>query len=266
MIFAAGLGTRLRPLTDHTPKALVSVAGKPMLERVILRLKEAGFNDITVNIHHFGEQIIGFLRANNNFGVTIHISDEREMLLDTGGGIKKARPFLDGDEPFLVHNADILSDIDLAEFYRHHRESDAEATLLVSRRQTSRYLLLDDANRLHGWINKSTGETKPEGFSFREGRYKEMAFGGIHVISPSLSAIWKGDNGKKSSPLSPSTCLSAKQPAYRAIRFKTAVGSTSANRKHWLKPKRTIRQTGKRSLLFKPMPISEVVRSAPVGT
>lgn len=108
MIFAAGLGTRLRPLTDHTPKALVSVAGKPMLERVILRLKEAGFNDITVNIHHFGEQIIEFLRANNDFGITIHLSDERDMLLDTGGGIKKARPFLDGNEPFLVHNADIL--------------------------------------------------------------------------------------------------------------------------------------------------------------
>lgn len=115
MIFAAGLGTRLRPLTDHTPKALVSVAGKPMLERVILRLKEAGFNDITVNIHHFGEQIIEFLRANNDFGITIHLSDERDMLLDTGGGIKKARPFLDGNEPFLVHNADILSDINLAE-------------------------------------------------------------------------------------------------------------------------------------------------------
>ena len=159
MIFAAGLGTRLRPLTDHTPKALVSVAGKPMLERVILRLKEAGFNDITVNIHHFGEQIIEFLRANNDFGITIHLSDERDMLLDTGGGIKKARPFLDGNEPFLVHNADILSDINLAELYRHHRESNAEATLLVSQRQTSRYLLLDDANRLHGWINKSTGET-----------------------------------------------------------------------------------------------------------
>ena len=108
------------------------------------------------------------------------------MLLDTGGGIKKARPFLDGNEPFLVHNADILSDINLAELYRHHRESNAEATLLVSQRQTSRYLLLDDANRLHGWINKSTGETKPEGFSFQERQYKEMAFGGIHVISPSL--------------------------------------------------------------------------------
>ena len=197
MIFAAGLGTRLRPLTDHTPKALVSVAGKPMLERVILRLKEAGFNDITVNIHHFGEQIIEFLRANNDFGITIHLSDERDMLLDTGGGIKKARPFLDGNEPFLVHNADILSDINLAELYRHHRESNAEATLLVSQRQTSRYLLLDDANRLHGWINKSTGETKPEGFSFQERQYKEMALGGIHVISPSLfrymeSRQWEG--------------------------------------------------------------------------
>mgnify|MGYP002498066840 FL=1 len=186
MIFAAGLGTRLRPLTDHTPKALVSVAGKPMLERVILRLKEAGFNDITVNIHHFGEQIIEFLRANNDFGITIHLSDERDMLLDTGGGIKKARPFLDGNEPFLVHNADILSDINLAELYRHHRESNAEATLLVSQRQTSRYLLLDDANRLHGWINKSTGEVKPAGFDYRETKYRELAFGGIHVISPSL--------------------------------------------------------------------------------
>ena len=186
MIFAAGLGTRLRPLTDHTPKALVSVAGKPMLERVILRLKEAGFNDITVNIHHFGEQIIEFLRANNDFGITIHLSDERDMLLDTGGGIKKARQFLDGNEPFLVHNADILSDINLAELYRHHRESNAEATLLVSQRQTSRYLLLDDANRLHGWINKSTGEVKPAGFDYRETKYRELAFGGIHIISPSL--------------------------------------------------------------------------------
>lgn len=217
MIFAAGLGTRLRPLTDHTPKALVSVAGKPMLERVILRLKEAGFNDITVNIHHFGEQIIGFLRANNNFGVTIHISDERDMLLDTGGGIKKARPFLDGDEPFLVHNADILSDISLAEFYRHHRESDAEATLLVSRRQTSRYLLLDDANRLHGWINKSTGETKPERFSFREGRYKEMAFGGIHVISPSLFRYMERGQWKEKFSIIPfylSVCETARIQGY----------------------------------------------------
>lgn len=186
MIFAAGLGTRLRPLTNNMPKALVPVAGKPMLERVVLRLKEAGFNDITVNIHHFGEQIIDFLRANGNFGTNIHISDERESLLDTGGGIKKARPFLEGNEPFLVHNADILSETDLAALYRHHQESGAEATLLVSERQTSRYLLFDGQYRLHGWTNKSTGEVKPQGFRYQEGAYQELAFSGIHVISPSL--------------------------------------------------------------------------------
>ena len=118
-----------------------------MLERVILRLKEAGFNDITVNIHHFGEQIIEFLRANNDFGITIHLSDEQDMLLDTGGGIKKARPFLDGNEPFLVHNADILSDINLAELLPASSGKQCRRlTLLVGQRQTSRYLLLDDAN------------------------------------------------------------------------------------------------------------------------
>lgn len=186
MIFAAGLGSRLRPLTDNMPKALVSVAGKPMLERVILRLKEAGFNEIVINIHHFGEQIIDFLQAHDHFGLKIHISDERDKLLDTGGGIKKARPFLDGNEPFLVHNADILTDIDLSAFYQHHLENHVEATLLVSERKTSRYLLFDDSYHLHGWINKSTGEVKPETFSYHEGDFKELAFGGIHVISPSL--------------------------------------------------------------------------------
>lgn len=186
MIFAAGLGTRLRPLTEHTPKALVPVAGKPMLERVILKLKEAGFTDIVVNIHHFGEQIIDFLQANNNFGINIYISDERNELLDTGGGIKQARKWLDGDEPFLVHNADILSDIDLNAFYHHHIESKAEATLLVSRRETSRYLLFNNELQLQGWINKSTGEVKPEGFCYKEKEFQELAFGGIHAISPSL--------------------------------------------------------------------------------
>ena len=139
MIFAAGMGTRLRPLTDSMPKALVPVAGKPMLQRVILRLKEAGFLDITVNIHHLGQQIIDYLHANGNFGVTIHISDERGALLDTGGGIRKARPFLDGDEPFLVHNVDTLSDVDLSALYRYHVEHGADATLLTSHRTTSRY-------------------------------------------------------------------------------------------------------------------------------
>jgi len=193
MIFAAGLGTRLRPLTDNMPKALVPVAGKPMLERVILRLKSAGFNEITVNIHHFGQQIIDFIEANQQFGITIHISDERGELLDTGGGIKKARPFLDGNEPFLVHNADILTDVDLTKLYRYHTENDADATLLVSRRNTSRYLLFDADNQLKGWINKSTGEVKPQGFTYTQGELSEMAFGGVHVISPRLFRLLEGE-------------------------------------------------------------------------
>lgn len=186
MIFAAGLGTRLRPLTDQMPKALVPVAGVPMLERVIVRLKEAGFDELTVNVHHFGEQIIGFLHARDNFGLDIHISDERGELLDTGGGILRARRFLEGREPFLVHNADILSDVDLRALWRHHAEGKAEATLLVSQRKTSRYLLTDDDLRLHGWLNKSTGEVRPAGFDYAEGRWQEWAFSGIHVISPTL--------------------------------------------------------------------------------
>lgn len=195
MIFAAGLGTRLKPLTDHMPKALVPVAGKPMLEHVILKLKAAGFTELVINIHHFGEQIIGFLEANRNFGLTIHISDERDMLLDTGGGIKKARNFFSGDEPFLVHNVDILSDTDLKALYENHLHSGNDATLLASPRKTIRYLLFDDENLLRGWINKDTLQTKPEGFIYRAGQYREYAFSGIHVISPSLFRYmdrWQG--------------------------------------------------------------------------
>lgn len=195
MIFAAGLGTRLKPLTNHMPKALVPVAGKPMLEHVILKLKAAGFTELVINIHHFGEQIIGFLEANRNFGLTIHISDERDMLLDTGGGIKKARNFFSGDEPFLVHNVDILSDTDLKALYEYHLHSGNDATLLASPRKTIRYLLFDDENLLRGWINKDTLQTKPEGFIYRAGQYREYAFSGIHVISPSLFRYmdrWQG--------------------------------------------------------------------------
>lgn len=185
MIFAAGLGTRLRPLTNDRPKALVEIGGKTMLERVITKLATAGFDDITVNIHHFGEKIIEFIEQKNYFGLNIHISDERGMLLDTGGGILKARHFLDGDEPFLVHNADILTDIDLNAMYQSHLDSGAMATVLVKDRKTSRYFVFDDNYRLLGWINKSTGETRPSGFVHREGLH-ELAFGGIHVISPSI--------------------------------------------------------------------------------
>lgn len=194
MIFAAGLGTRLRPLTDNMPKALVQVGGKPMLEHVILRLKQSGFDEIIVNIHHFGDQIIDFLKANQNFGIRIEISDERGALLDTGGGIKKARHFLDGNEPFLVHNADILSQVDLRDFYQRHIANGADATLLVSPRQTARYLLFDEGLNLHGWINKSTGEVRPAGFEYRNGAYNELAFGGIHVISPSLFRYMEGND------------------------------------------------------------------------
>ncbi|MBQ8520277.1 MAG: nucleotidyltransferase family protein [Bacteroides sp.] len=184
MIFAAGLGTRLKPLTDHMPKALVPVAGKPMLEHVIERLKTAGFNEIVVNVHHFADQIIDFLKAKNNFGITIHISDETDCLLDTGGGIKKAAPFF--DEPFLVHNVDILSNTDLKGLYDYHLQSGNDATLLVSPRKTVRYLLLDEADRLCGWVNKDTLQTKPEGFVYRPEVQREYAFSGIHVISPTL--------------------------------------------------------------------------------
>lgn len=184
MIFAAGLGTRLKPLTDHMPKALVPVAGKPMLEHVIGKLKSAGFDEIVINVHHFAHQIIDFLKAKDNFGIQIWISDESEELLDTGGGIKKAAPYF--DEPFLVHNADILSNIDLKAMYNYHLTSSNDATLLVSPRKTVRNLLFDEGNRLQGWVNKDTLQTNPEGFVYHPEVQKEYAFGGIHVISPTL--------------------------------------------------------------------------------
>ena len=184
MIFAAGLGTRLKPLTDHMPKALVPVAGKPMLEHVIGKLKASGFDEIVINVYHFADQIIDFLKEKDNFGIRIWISDESEELLDTGGGIKKAAPYF--DEPFLVHNADILSNIDLKAMYNYHLTSSNDATLLVSPRKTVRYLLFDEGNRLQGWVNKDTLQTKPEGFVYHPEVQKEYAFGGIHVISPTL--------------------------------------------------------------------------------
>ena len=198
MIFAAGLGSRLKPLTDTMPKALVPVAGRPMLEHVIVKLKASGFTEIVINIHHFGEQILDFLKANDNFGITIHISDERDLLLDTGVGVKKARSFFENtDEPFLVHNVDILSDIDLKELYEFHLQNGGVATLLASRRKTSRYLLFDVEKKLCGWINKDTRQVKPEGFHYDESLYQEYAFSGIHVLSPAIfqwmdTSRWEG--------------------------------------------------------------------------
>ena len=194
MIFAAGLGTRLKPLTDHMPKALVPVAGKPMLEHVINKLIAAGVDGIVINVHHFAQQIIDFLKEKDNFGIQIWISDETGELLETGGGIKKASPYF--NEPFLVHNADILSNLDLKAMYDFHVASGNDATLLVSPRKTARYLLFNEENKLCGWVNKETLQTKPEGFVYQPETQKEYAFGGIHIISPSLFKYMEGWTGK----------------------------------------------------------------------
>jgi len=182
MIFAAGLGTRLKPLTDSIPKALVLITGKPLLEHIILKLKNSGFDEIIVNVHHFPDQIINFLKEKNNFGIRIEVSDERELLLDTGGGIKKVESFFDDGKPFLVHNVDILSNIDLEVLYNNHSQTNPLATLVVSHRNTFRYLIFDDELKLKGWINEKTGETKPIEFIYLE-KYNKLAFSGIQVLS-----------------------------------------------------------------------------------
>lgn len=185
MIFAAGLGTRLRPLTNDRPKALVEVGGVAMLERVINRLKAHGITEIVINIHHFGEKIIDFVKENNNFGINIYISDERDLLLDTGGGILKAQQWLDGNEPIIIHNADILTDFDLHKMVEQHINSNADATLLVADRKTARYFYIGENNRLNGWTNISTGEVKPADY-IALNTDKLRAFGGVHIVSPSI--------------------------------------------------------------------------------
>ena len=184
MIFAAGLGTRLKPLTDTMPKALVRVGGKPLIEHVVEKLKASGAERIVVNVHHFASQVIDYLQENDNFGVDVRISDESERLLDTGGGIKKARPLFMPDAPILIHNVDILSNVDLGRLYCGH--GDADATLLVSERKTKRYLLFDDDMRLVGWTNIDTGEVKSPYPGLRVGDCRMLAFSGIHVFSPRL--------------------------------------------------------------------------------
>jgi NDP-sugar pyrophosphorylase family protein len=184
MIFAAGLGTRLRPLTDNMPKALVPISGIPLLEITIRRLKRYGFREIIVNIHHFGEQIVDFLAQKDHFGIDITISDERDQLLDTGGGLKKAAWFLQ-DAPFLLLNADVVTNLDLGAFYQAHLSSGSMATLAILQRSSSRYLLFDDNKQLSGWRNDKTGERR---LSRLPGGKKpeDWAFSGIHAISPSF--------------------------------------------------------------------------------
>ena len=193
MVFAAGLGTRLRPITDTIPKALVSYNGTPLIEQVILRLQSFGFHRIVINVHHFASMIEDFIASHNGFGADILFSDETDLLRDTGGGIKHAAAIL-GRAPFLVHNVDIISNLDLEWFYNEHLSNkEAVATLLVSERKTSRYFLFDDSMSLVGWVNIATGEVKspfPEIQSSTcpelAAKYRMLAFGGIHIISPSV--------------------------------------------------------------------------------
>lgn len=182
MIFAAGLGTRLRPLTNDRPKALVELEGQTLLERCIRRLIEQGVEEFVVNIHHFGRQIIDFLESRDRFGVTIHISDERDQLLDTGGGLKRAVTWL-RDAPFVVHNVDILTNLDLNTMYQFHLEHKALSTLAVRDRNTSRYLLFDPEKRLCGWHHATKDIYR---FCRSTETYSSQAFSGIHIISPQI--------------------------------------------------------------------------------
>ena len=171
MIFAAGLGTRLKPLTDTMPKALVPLAGKPLLQWQVEKLRDAGITDIIVNVHHFPDMIIDTIRRNNGWGCNISISDERDMLLDTGGGLKKA--VMEG--PILACNVDILSNIDLRTLVSEY-ERTGVSQLVVSERKTQRYLCFDKRDSLCGWTNIATGELKG-----KEGRH--LAFSGLQILN-----------------------------------------------------------------------------------
>ena len=220
MIFAAGLGTRLKPLTDTMPKALVPVCGQPLLYHVLTKLVAAGYDDVIVNVHHFPDQIIDYLQA-HDFGARITISDERDFLRETGGGIRHVRPLLDfstspaaplemikagqcgsyeatlsfrpsearGEisdvHPFLVHNVDIISNLDFRWLREQHRP-DALATVVVSERETQRYLLFDEDGRLKGWTNVKTGEVRSPYPDIDPSKLRKLAFAGIHLMSPAI--------------------------------------------------------------------------------
>lgn len=194
MIFAAGLGTRLKPLTDNMPKALVPLAGKTLLQWQIERLKAAGITDIVVNVHHFPDMIINYLRENNNFGCRIAVSDERDMLLETGGGLRKAKELLTSSpnspiasSPILICNVDILSNIDLPTLLNAYNP-DEMGVVVVSERDTQRYLLFDEENRLCGWTNIATGEIRPASLAASPNSLiaSRLAFSGMQVLNPRI--------------------------------------------------------------------------------
>ena len=182
MLFAAGLGTRLKPFTENHPKALAPVNGKPLLERNIEYLKSFGVTEIIINVFHFAEQIIDFLKENDHFGITIHISDERPEVLETGGGLVNAKHFF--EEDFLVMNVDILTDLDINQLIQSHQANNALVSLAVSDRNSSRKLFFNENNALKGWRNLNTNE-EIKAIDSLDNR-KELAFSGIHLINPKL--------------------------------------------------------------------------------
>jgi NDP-sugar pyrophosphorylase family protein len=191
MILAAGLGTRLKPLTDTMPKALVPVGGTPLLDLNIRKLQAQGYNRSVVNIHPFAQQIVDHV-AQQDYAPLVRFSDETDGLLGTGWGLKKAAPLFDDDTPVLIHNVDILDNVNYDWFARQH-QADEDAVLLVSQRKTKRYLLFDNAMRLMGWKNVETGEIKsPYEYIRRTGLSQHgeplnmFAFSGIHSFSPCL--------------------------------------------------------------------------------
>lgn len=210
MIFAAGLGTRLKPLTDTLPKALVPLAGKTLLQWQIEKLKVAGITDIVVNVHHFPDQIINYLRKNDNFGCCIAVSDERDMLLETGGGLRKAKNLLLGvasresgnnDAPILVCNVDILSNIDLPTLLSAYNPNEM-GVVVVSPRDTQRYLVFDENNRLCGWTNIATGAVRGPiaNTQYPIPNTRNLAFSGMQVLNPRIFDVMdkvvadKGEN------------------------------------------------------------------------
>lgn len=188
MILAAGLGTRLKPWTDHHPKALALVNGKSLLQRNIEYLQQFDIKDVVVNVHHFADQIIEAIGINKGWGSNVVISDETDEVLETGGGLMKASTHLKGSKPFILMNVDILTDLDLNEMLHVHHNVSTLATLAISERETSRYFLFDEEDRLWGWRNVKTGQEKPANLSEQE-VYKQLhqkAFSGIHIIDPGI--------------------------------------------------------------------------------
>lgn len=191
MIFAAGLGTRMQPLTLNRPKALIEINGRTLLERNILYLKSGGITEIVINVHHFAAQIEDFIAKNAQFGIKIHISDEKDAVLETGGGLLRARPFLAGEEDFLVMNVDILTDLSLRDFIAFHQtQANALATLAVTHRNSSRALLFDADNQLKGWKNDKTQE---QILIDTENTLEAFAFSGLHIISPRIFDLIQQD-------------------------------------------------------------------------